>query len=165
MNLSVIKKLAVAVFIAASGVAAQAALYSFGSLTGTKTQTVDVSGDYSDTFSFTLPSTYTGFSGSYFALDFEGDLSTNLTFGAGEIALFTATLPTNGSAGGVGVATYANTFSLAPGNYWFTLSGHGTDANYTVTLAPVPEPETYALMLAGLGLLGVAARRRKANAN
>lgn len=28
------------------------------------------------------------------------------------------------------------------------------------TLAPVPEPETYALMLAGLGLVGVAARRR-----
>ena len=28
--------------------------------------------------------------------------------------------------------------------------------------AAVPEPETYAMMLAGLGLLGVAARRRKA---
>jgi len=29
-------------------------------------------------------------------------------------------------------------------------------------VAPVPEPETYALMLAGLGLVGVVARRRKA---
>ncbi len=28
---------------------------------------------------------------------------------------------------------------------------------------PVPEPETYAMMLAGLGLLGVFARRRKQN--
>ena len=28
----------------------------------------------------------------------------------------------------------------------------------------VPEPETYAMMLAGLGLLGFAARRRKAKA-
>ncbi len=28
-------------------------------------------------------------------------------------------------------------------------------------LAPVPEPETYAMLLAGLGLLGVLARRRK----
>ncbi len=31
----------------------------------------------------------------------------------------------------------------------------------TLTLAPVPEPETYALLLAGLGLIGAAARRRR----
>jgi hypothetical protein len=30
---------------------------------------------------------------------------------------------------------------------------------------PVPEPETYAMMIAGLGLLGFAARRRKQNTN
>ncbi|WP_374565565.1 FxDxF family PEP-CTERM protein, partial [Nitrosomonas sp.] len=30
--------------------------------------------------------------------------------------------------------------------------------------APVPEPETYAMLLAGLGLLGFAARRRKESA-
>ena len=33
--------------------------------------------------------------------------------------------------------------------------------HFDFTTAPVPEPETYAMMLAGLGLLGVAARRRK----
>jgi hypothetical protein len=27
-------------------------------------------------------------------------------------------------------------------------------------MAPIPEPQTYALLLAGLGLLGFAARRR-----
>lgn len=30
-----------------------------------------------------------------------------------------------------------------------------------LTLNPIPEPETYAMLLAGLGLLGLAARRRK----
>jgi hypothetical protein len=33
-----------------------------------------------------------------------------------------------------------------------------------VSMAPVPEPETYAMMLAGLGLLGVMTRRRKQKA-
>jgi hypothetical protein len=28
-------------------------------------------------------------------------------------------------------------------------------------MAPVPEPETYAMLLAGLGLMGAIAKRRK----
>ncbi len=36
------------------------------------------------------------------------------------------------------------------------------DVQGHVAAAPVPEPETYALMLAGLGLVGFAARRRPA---
>jgi len=35
---------------------------------------------------------------------------------------------------------------------------HAFDHNYTVT--PVPEPETYAMLLAGLGVMGAIARRR-----
>ena len=31
----------------------------------------------------------------------------------------------------------------------------------TIPMAPVPEPETYALMMAGLGAMGFVARRRK----
>lgn len=36
--------------------------------------------------------------------------------------------------------------------------------NGTVSAAPVPEPETYGMMMAGLGLIGFIARRRKLNA-
>jgi len=35
-------------------------------------------------------------------------------------------------------------------------------ANGTTPVAAIPEPETYALMMAGLGIVGFAARRRKA---
>lgn len=39
----------------------------------------------------------------------------------------------------------------------------GYRANYVPITAAVPEPETYAMMLAGLGLLGFSARRRNKN--
>ena len=43
-------------------------------------------------------------------------------------------------------------------------AGQGSDGNgwYGATLAAVPEPETYAMMLAGLGLIGFVSRRRQA---
>lgn len=55
------------------------------------------------------------------------------------------------------------TFSgaVAPGKpaYWGPVIDNVV---LTETTPPVPEPETYAMCLAGLGLLGAAARRRKA---
>ena len=51
-----------------------------------------------------------------------------------------------------------------PSLYSYTLYTSSTKQDFLVA-APVPEPETYAMMLAGLGLLGVVARRRKQKLN
>ncbi|MGQ0511198.1 MAG: PEP-CTERM sorting domain-containing protein [Betaproteobacteria bacterium] len=42
-----------------------------------------------------------------------------------------------------------------------SIGSNGDSGWYVPTVSPIPEPETYALMLAGLGLLGFHARRRK----
>ena len=59
--------------------------------------------------------------------------------------------------------SYAN---LAAGTYYVQVAGNvlGNGASKyaaNLALAPVPEPETYAMMLGGLGLLAFTARRRK----
>lgn len=59
------------------------------------------------------------------------------------------------------------TATLAAGSYTLTLSGTNSAAgasyggNFAVTPAPVPEPETLALMLAGMGVVGFIARLRR----
>jgi hypothetical protein len=68
-------------------------------------------------------------------------------------------------------ATPAAGFGLTPGVYTLTLSGTNSASigsyagNLAVTpgLPPnsVPEPESYALLIAGLGIVGLLARRRR----
>lgn len=48
------------------------------------------------------------------------------------------------------------TVNTAPGEYW-----HAFNVGTAGVAAPVPEPETYAMLLAGLGLMGAVARRRR----
>ena len=55
---------------------------------------------------------------------------------------------------------------FTPGNYYFSLSGVGNGKFggqyvFAVTTLPVPEPESYAMLLAGLGVMGAIAVRRK----
>ncbi|HNU66408.1 MAG TPA: FxDxF family PEP-CTERM protein [Methylotenera sp.] len=66
---------------------------------------------------------------------------------------------------------YSDYIPLAAGKYTVNFN-YGpkvtslTGGTYTggITVAAVPEPETYAMMLAGLGLIGFSARRRKTQA-
>ena len=54
--------------------------------------------------------------------------------------------------------------SLTSGSYSLNVSGFapGNTGSYQISslLAPVPEPETYAMFMAGLGLMGFMTRRR-----
>ena len=60
----------------------------------------------------------------------------------------------NASTGSDNVSTQGTALNNTSGNWRFD--------NVTITgVAPVPEPESYALMIGGLGLLGYIARRRK----
>lgn len=60
---------------------------------------------------------------------------------------------------------------LSAGDYYLQVVGKVVSAgagslsgNIALKVTAVPEPETYAMMLAGLGLVGVVARRRKKSA-
>ena len=78
--------------------------------------------------------------------------------------------------GGVSLGEYSlNLGNMAAGTHFLQLllEDHGVTNGYAVNItadtftpgpAPIPEPETYAMMLAGLGLLGFVARRRRQNA-
>lgn len=97
---------------------------------------------------------------------------TNIAFGGfGGITGFTGTLasvPLNSSAvpsPPLVVNVLAGfTGTLVPGAYSLVIGGNaGPGASYggNVVLTPIPEPETYALMLAGLGVVGFMAARRR----
>ncbi|MCP5280813.1 MAG: PEP-CTERM sorting domain-containing protein [Rhodoferax sp.] len=66
--------------------------------------------------------------------------------------------------GSFGVSSLVDFSDLAnkPVYYGFTAgNGLATDGHFVTSAAPVPEPQAYAMMLAGLGLMGWFARRRK----
>ena len=76
-----------------------------------------------------------------------------------------------GKVGGLtGVGDGVNDFILLPEAVLFIYSTKSTEGSWYSTspqisvteLTVVPEPETYAMLLAGLGLMGFVARRRKA---
>ena len=143
--------------------------------TGYDTPVTYSAGSFSDSFTFST----TGGTNIFSVLAVKNSLTT-----ASLLDPFTAVLTSLG-----GLTTYltystavnsaTNSFSqslyytgnIAADTYTLTLAGSATNASSFSLLmsasslspditTPVPEPETYAMMLAGLGLIGAVVRRR-----
>ena len=69
------------------------------------------------------------------------------------------------TAGKMNASTLDHSPLLANHVYTLVVTGSGTGTYFTnISLAPIPEPETYAMLLAGVGMIGfVTTRRRKKN--
>ena len=69
------------------------------------------------------------------------------------------------SSGSNGVSPWGAQSGISSNAQWLAYQDGWTTAYFSTTItavAAVPEPETYAMLLAGLGLIGAAVKRRKA---
>jgi hypothetical protein len=169
MNL---KSIIAATVIAVSSVSSFAATYNLGALgagdtflSGSEEAAISVAnGSFSDTFNFSLSNLsdlVTAAGTLNFGKTKKIDTSFNFTlYNSSNLALGSGTSGTDFSLA-----------SLASGPYKLVVTGLATGTkgglyNGVLSVTAVPEPETFALMLAGLGLMGTIARRRnKAAAN
>jgi hypothetical protein len=71
-------------------------------------------------------------------------------------ASFVDMLVTDGDLAPEGITTFTS-----GGMHYLAIANEVSGTTTLYSLAPVPEPETYALLLAGLGMLGFMARRRR----
>lgn len=128
---------------------------------------MDNQGDtFSDRFTFSV----TGVAHNLDAIisSISGSASTGLDITGLGVYSEAGTLIANGTSlmTGMNDVWTLSTDGLALGNYYLQVSGtmvSATSGSFggAVMLQPVPEPETYGMMLAGLGVVGWMARRRK----
>ncbi|MRW88610.1 PEPxxWA-CTERM sorting domain-containing protein [Duganella sp. FT80W] len=120
---------------------------------------------FTDTLSFTVTETQLSSSANGLALSL-GGLTTSTISGLSYTLWSSSGTQIGGTYTGDNT-TYTSLLSAA-GSYYFLITGTvvGSVGGYAVSLqtSAVPEPATYAMMLAGLGLVGMVARRRKSKA-
>ena len=165
--------IAATVLGAASIGSACAAAYSIDlNNTGTNVWTASygatpVIGDFTDTFTFSPSATAGSFVQTFLAnVSYTGADNMAVTFSSVSLNSIALTdVSTSTPFGAFHGALLAPTEILIGAPLVLTVMGNSKGGSYAgdfnLTLAPVPEPETYAMMLAGLGILGFLARRRK----
>lgn len=179
MYTSALKKIAVAVTLIGAASGAYAAAHNLGTLTNVTPLSYSqsgLSGSFNETLSFTfglVPAA--GIRASFSATGLFGNIGIDPSYSLFG-SPFTHLISYPDSTSHIGYLNYDETthsFGLSdlvplpwvPGaTLALNITGNlGTSSNaaFNLTLAPVPEPETYAMLLAGLGLMGAIARRRK----
>ena len=128
-------------------------------------------GSFTEYATFTVPSGYNQVNGASNTYALSIILPTGSSATIGSISNFGMSvidgIPGIGTyvEGGVYGPGSSFTLNLIPGNYHLKFDGlvNGVGGQYSATLQamPVPEPETYAMMLAGLGAVGFIAFRRR----
>lgn len=161
-------KLAVVAALSLGATAAQAAIYNAGTLTLVpyNNTSVVVPGSFQDTYNMTVGSGNPSVAAAAVQLVLNlGSLSLyniqNLSadlFDSSNTWIAGATQAANSSA------PISFNAQLGSGNYHVNIAGNAIGSAggiYTFAVAAVPEPESYALMLAGLGLVSLVMRARR----
>jgi hypothetical protein len=160
-----LKSLALAAALVCAG-AAQADTFNIGELPiapnfYSNTNSVDA-GAFSDIYNFIFPALGATASGSVVTIN----IGSILNIPNVQVSLFTDT-NTLIASGPTGASSVLFNVPLTAGNsYYYQVTGNATGSaggaySFLASAAPIPEPGTYAMLLAGLGVVGLIAARRR----